>query len=143
MMDAISKSVRLVNDDALIVAAGYADYRRFGGLSYMDIVTAAKNTNSDVVMIDTAIKDGKNLFDAMSIDELTEFIEYAHNSGLKVALAGSIKKAHLRNLIDLKPDIIGIRGAVCESDNRGNQISPKKVEEFLNYAVHLQSKSIA
>jgi len=143
MMDSISKSVRLVSDDAFVVAAGYADYKRFGGLSYMDIVDAAKNTYTDIVMVDTAIKDGKSLFDAMSINELREFIEYAHSSGLAVALAGSIKKAHLENLIELNPDIIGIRGAVCEYENRGNQIRPEMVEEFLNYVRHLKSKTMA
>ncbi len=133
MMKNIVQSVRQARKNALVVAAGYADYRRFGGISYLELVRIAKNAKTDAVMLDTAIKDGHDLFDAMDFQELKEFVEYSHDSGLLVALAGSLKKDHLQKLKELNPDIIGIRGAVCMAGERKNELNPESVKEFLNY----------
>ena len=138
MMLAIRKSVREVNDKALVVASGYADYKRFNGISYMELVKASLEAGCDGVMVDTAIKDGKNLFDCMNLDEIKLFIDAAKNAGLFVALAGSIRGDHLETLNALDPDIIGIRGAVCEKGNREVGISPAKVEQFINQMKSLQ-----
>jgi uncharacterized protein (UPF0264 family) len=135
MMTAIVNSVRMVNTETLVVAAGYADYNRFGGIPYKDLVAAAKNSGSDVVMVDTAIKDGKNLFDAMTTDELKDFIDLAHESGLQVALAGSVKRRHLELLLRLNPDIIGVRGDVCENGDRKTRLSEMEIIEFMELMV--------
>ena len=132
MMDAIRRAVRMVSDTAEVVASGYADYRRFDGLTTKDLVRAAKDTRCDVVMVDTAIKDGKNLFDNLSMDELHEFIGSAREAGLQVALAGSLKAEHADRLFELDPDIIGVRGAVCaDGKDRKTTISPEKTRDFV------------
>lgn len=133
IMDSIVRSVKLVNNNILTVAAGYADYKRFGGLAYHDLVKAAKYSKADVVMVDTAIKDGRNLFDFLSHSQLKEFIDSAHEEGLEVALAGSIRKEHLDVLVSLNPDIIGIRGAVCQNGDRTTGIIPEKIKEFMSH----------
>ncbi len=133
MMDGIRQAIRIASDDAIVVAAGYADYRRFDGVSTADLVRAAHDAKCDLVMVDTAIKDGKNLFDAMSYDEIEDFVSAAHKLGLMVALAGSIKLDHVPMLFDLEPDVIGVRGAVCGGPNRHTKICPHKTEEFVNY----------
>lgn len=140
MMKNIVRSVRQANHRAFVVAAGYADYRRFGGVSYRELVKIAKNSRADVVMVDTAIKDGHNLFDAMRIAELREFIDTSHDAGLEVALAGSLKNYHLGKLYELNPDIIGIRGAVCKSGQRKNEIDPMRVREFLGSVKEREKK---
>lgn len=131
LMKSIVNSVRMVNMYTIVVAAGYADYNRFGGIPPKILTKVAKNSGADVVMVDTAIKDGKNLFDAMNSDEIKDFINLAHDSGLQVALAGSIKRVHLNLLSRLNPDIIGIRGAVCENEDRTTRLSEKKIKEFM------------
>ena len=131
LMTGIVTSVKMVNTDTLVVAAGYADYERFGGISPEILTKAAKNSGADVVMIDTAIKDGKNLFDSMNSDELKYFINLAHDSGLQVALAGSIRTTHLELLSKLNPDIIGVRGAICENEDRTTKLSENKIIEFM------------
>lgn len=132
MMDSVRRSVRMVSDTADVVAAGYADYRRFDGLAPLDLVRAARDTTCDVVMVDTAIKDGKTLFDNMTLDELYEFISASRAAGLKVGLAGSLKFEHADLLRELNPDVIGVRGAVCEGDQRINRISPERVQRFVD-----------
>ena len=105
----------------------------FDGVGTADLVRAAHDAKCDLVMVDTAIKDGKNLFDAMSYDEIDDFVNAAHEADLMVALAGSIKFDHIPMLFDLEPDVIGVRGAVCEGPDRHTKICPHKTEEFVNY----------
>ena len=134
MMQHIHRAVRLVGDDILVVASGYADYRRFGGVSYEDVVAAARDSNCDVVMLDTAIKDGKTLLDAMTMDEIQDFIESGHEAGLLVALAGSVTQADIGSLAELGPDIIGVRGAVCDSNDRTRGITLERVQSFMEFS---------
>lgn len=131
MMTAIREAVRMVSDSAEVVAAGYADWRRFGGLSAGDLVRAARDASCDLVMVDTAIKDGQTLFDNMTVDDLKEFVHQARAAGLRVALAGSLKLEHADMLFDIAPDVIGVRGAVCEGKDRTTRISPEKTNAFV------------
>src|SRR3989454_6350116 len=75
MMDAVRRAVRMASDTATVVAAGYADWRRFGGLSPDDLVRAARDARCDLVMVDTAIKDGHDLFDNMRSEEHTSELQ--------------------------------------------------------------------
>lgn len=131
VMSAVEQACRSFDDDITVVAAGYADYRRFGGLHPETIVEAAVNSKSDVVMVDTAIKDGATLFDNMTMAEIREFVDAAHDRGLQVALAGSIKREHIPLLVELGPDIIGVRGAVCTATDRNTQIEVDRVRSFV------------
>lgn len=128
MMRSIVKSIRMVSDDAIVVASGYADFKRFSGVAYDELVNAAKDTGSDVVMLDTAIKDGNTLFDALSVDEIKDFVDRGHAAGMKVALAGSIGIDHIDTICQIKPDIIGVRGAVCVDQNRENLITAEGIQ---------------
>lgn len=130
MMVAIRRAVRMVSDEPLVVASGYADYRRFNGLNTWDLVGAAKDAGCDVVMVDTAIKDGRTLFDALTMAELQDFVDMAKEAEMLVALAGSIKAHHVDELLEIRPDIIGVRGAVCGGPDRGSKISVEKTRQF-------------
>ena len=123
MMRAVVRSIRMVSDDIKAVACGYADYKRFGGVRCDQLVSASAKAGADVVMVDTAIKDGKNLFDALTFDEIKDFVERGHAAGMTVALAGSITLEHMDMLRKIGPDIIGVRGAVCEGGDRTRGIS--------------------
>ncbi len=131
MMDAVRQAVRMVSATAEVVAAGYADWRRFNGLNTDDLVRAARDAHCDLVMVDTAIKDGKNLFDNMSVEELKDFVGKSREAGMGVALAGSLKAEHTDVLFDIYPDLIGVRGAVCEGKDRTTRICPEKTVRFV------------
>ncbi len=132
MMAAIRSAVRMASEATRVVAAGYADYRRFNGLSPPDLVRAAKDAGCGVVMMDTAIKDGQTLFDALTMEELKQFVGMAREAGMQVALAGSIKADHADQLLEIQPDIIGVRGAVCGGPDRRSRISVEKTREFIS-----------
>jgi uncharacterized protein (UPF0264 family) len=131
MMQAIVQAAHMVNKKITVVASGYADYRRFGGIPYKAIADAARQSGAQVAMLDTFYKDGSTLFDAMSYEEVKDFTRYAHQLGLKVALAGSINTTHVADLLAISPDIIGVRGVVCEGQDRKKEIKKDLLAQFL------------
>jgi len=141
LMRAVVRACRDIEPSIKVVAAGYADYRRFDGLPAMLLVDAARDAGADFVMVDTAIKDGGSLFDNLSLLELQEFIERARAVNLKVALAGSIQLGHLDQLKKLQPDLIGVRGCLCRSSDRNLGIDPDLVVEFMRAAVAYTAKA--
>ncbi len=132
MMTTVQRAVRMANPESRAVAAGFADWRRFDGLSTTDLVRAASAAQVDVVLIDTAIKDGSNLFDNMSLDELAEFVGLCREAGVMCALAGSIKEHHLDDLAKIGPDLTGVRGALCsDQKDRTSVIDPERTRAFI------------
>lgn len=118
VMENVVKTVKDFNDDILVVASGYADAHRVGAVDPMEIPRVAADSGADLAMVDTAVKDGKTLFDFMDEDALTKFTDQTHEYGLKNALAGSVKEDQLKLLYDLGCDVVGIRGAACTGGDR-------------------------
>ena len=118
VMKGVVKAVKDTNPDATVVASGYADAHRVGAVSPWDIPKIARDSGSDIAMLDTAVKDGHTLFDYLDIDDCKKFTEEAHSYGLKVALAGSVKKDQLKPLYDVGCDVVGVRGAACVGGDR-------------------------
>ncbi len=131
-LEMLKEIVRAVKDFDLaknVVASGYSDYARAGSLSPMLLPDAAAAAGADLVMVDTAIKDGRSTFEFMSERELEDFISLGHACGLEVAIAGTIGFEHLEMLKRLNPDIIGVRGIVCGGD-RKSSIRAELVEKL-------------
>jgi uncharacterized protein (UPF0264 family) len=121
--DMLSSIVRAVKDfekRKKVVASAYSDFGRVGSISPMLLSDVAKSSGADVVMVDTAIKDGRSTFEFMSEQELSEFISAGQRLGLEVAIAGTIGFEDLDLLKRLNPDIIGVRGIVCGGDRRSS-----------------------
>jgi uncharacterized protein (UPF0264 family) len=132
MMSAIARAARSVNPDILVVASGYADYRKFGGLTPCDLINGAARAKCDLVMVDTAIKGpGCSLLDNMSLGEVTDFCGGAHEKGMRVALAGSVNAECVAKVAVARPDIVGVRGAVCHGADRTTGIVRETVAEFM------------
>ncbi|RMF89946.1 MAG: hypothetical protein D6733_05130 [Methanobacteriota archaeon] len=114
-----------------VILAGYGDHRDIGSVDPLALPEVAVAAGADGVMVDTYSKKGSTLFDHMGMEELERFIEDARRQGLAVALAGSLRTDHIAKLKDLKPDIIGVRGAVCRgSDRLKGRIDREKVRDF-------------
>ena len=115
-----------------VVAAGYADAKRINSLDPLLIPEIAHNAQVDVAMLDTAVKDGKNLFNFLNIKQLEEFVKLSHEFGLQAALAGSLKKEDLSAVYNLGADIAGSRGAACSNNDRAKgQITEKQVRDLV------------
>ncbi|HOI41266.1 MAG TPA: (5-formylfuran-3-yl)methyl phosphate synthase, partial [Methanobacterium sp.] len=120
VMENVVRTVNEFNSDAIVVASGYADAHRVGAIDPMEIPRVAAESGSDLAMVDTAVKDGKTLFDFMNEEAISKFTEETHNYGLKSALAGSVTQEQMPLLAELGCDVAGIRGAACVGGDRNS-----------------------
>lgn len=134
LMSNVVKSVKSFNNEILVVTAGYADQIRLDSSpDILDIPEIAAESGADIAMLDTCIKDGKCLFDFLSTHQLSKFNKKGKELNLKVALAGNIRSKDLNKIKQIEPDIIGIRSAVCENNDREKgSIKMSLVRNFMN-----------
>jgi uncharacterized protein (UPF0264 family) len=78
------------------------------------------------VMLDTADKSAGGLMSVLPAERLAEFVRMARDNRLFVGLAGSLKESDIAVLVDLEPDMLGFRGALC-SEGRTSAIEPNRV----------------
>ncbi len=130
MTKAVVRAVKDYDAGRRVVIAGYADHYRISAVSPLELPEVVANFDADVVMVDTAIKDGSSLFDHMKLDDIQAFVDAAHEHGLLVALAGNLKWENIGVLKQLGPDIIGVRTMVCES-GRNSSIKRELVSRLM------------
>lgn len=114
-----------------VVAALYGDYLRAGTLNPLVLPDIAHSTGIETIMIDTAIKDGRDLFVFMAEDEVASFIERGQEYDIEVALAGSLCGDSFKTAAKLRPDIIGVRtAATLGGDRTGGRVDAELVREL-------------
>jgi uncharacterized protein (UPF0264 family) len=118
LLEKVIRAVKMCNSKTRIVVAGYGDYMRTNSIEPQLVVQTAFAGKADIVMLDTAIKDGKSLFDFQTLKQLEAFTAAAHKHNLGVALAGSLKAQDLPAIKELGIDFVGLRGAACQNNNR-------------------------
>jgi (5-formylfuran-3-yl)methyl phosphate synthase len=129
MLENIVRTVKDYDQRKKVVASAYSDYSRVGSIPPMLLPAVAESSGADVVMVDTAIKDGRSTFEFMNEQGLSEFISAGKSLGLEVAIAGTIGFGDLNLLNRIDPDIIGVRGIVCGGD-RKSSIRPELVNKL-------------
>jgi len=123
LMKGVVKAVKNYNENIKVVVAGYADRIRMKtSPDFLLLPNIAAKSGADIVMLDTFIKDGKGLFDFLSVEQLKFFKNKAKKLNLEVALAGYLMKGSLPMIKEIMPDIIGVRSIVCEGYDRNNGI---------------------
>jgi uncharacterized protein (UPF0264 family) len=127
----VNEAAKECNPKIKVVAVGYADADRIDSINPLLIPEIAFKTEVDVAMIDTAIKDDKNIFSFLTAKQLEKFVDSAHDLGLEAALAGSLKKQDLLIVYSLGADVAGLRGAACTNNDRiKGQITRNLVHEI-------------
>lgn len=129
IVKAVVKAVKDYDSAKKVVIAGYGDYYRINSIDPLKLPSISAKYGADVVMVDTAIKDGTSIFDHMKIEDMRKFVETARENGLICALAGNLGWNHLETLKELSPDIIGVRTIVCES-GRNSKIKKELVRKL-------------
>lgn len=134
LMKSVVKAVHNYDDNILVVAAGYADKVRLNSSpNPLDIPEIAYNSGCDIAMVDTAIKDGKSLFDFLDVQSLKDFKFRAKSNNISVALAGNLKLSDMVKIKTIHPDIIGVRSVVCNNGDRNNgTIKKELIQELSN-----------
>jgi len=114
-----------------IVAVGYADWQRANTFPVEELYNIGLASNCDVLMIDTFIKDGKNLFDFLKEKEISNFAKTSKELNFEVAVAGSLRNKEISTLKSIKEiEVIGVRGAACKNFDRKEEIDKNRVKEL-------------
>jgi uncharacterized protein (UPF0264 family) len=132
LMREVCKAVKDFDSRMKVIAAGYADFRRVGSVSPLELPEVAHVAGAEGVLVDIKNKDGEsNLFNFFTAEELRGLLDNAHDNDLLVALAGSLDKHDVPRVFDLGADILGVRGAVCTKGDRvAGRIQEEKVMKF-------------
>jgi len=132
LMRNVTRAAREYNPAIKVVASGYADAARVSTVDPLLVPKIAYEAKADIAMLDTAVKDGKNLFTFLTKPQLKSFVDATHSYGLKAALAGSLQKEDVAAVYALGADIAGVRGAACTLNDRVNgKITREKVQELV------------
>ena len=111
-------------------AVAYADFELCGAPSPAEVLRAAHDTGCPVLLLDTWRKDGSSLLDWISGHALHELRFHSEQYGIRLALAGQITDRIVDQVLDFNPDIVAVRGAVCESGDRRSTVSAELVRRF-------------
>jgi uncharacterized protein (UPF0264 family) len=104
-----------VDGGAAVIAAAYADAERVpaGPLPPGAVVEAARRAGVGGCLLDTAVKDGRGLFEWLAPETLEALVAEGHAAGLEMALAGALRADELSAVRATGADIAGVRAAAC------------------------------
>lgn len=121
----------LTGTQTKLIGSLFADNLLYdGGIDPDLMVKLAKEGQCDGFLIDTLVKDGRNLFDFVPEERLKEMVLEGKELGMSTALSGHLKMSDLDELSRINPDIVGVRGAVCQKGDRDSRVHWESVSEF-------------
>ncbi len=110
------------------MAVAYADWQRADAPPAEAVAAFAGRRPGGVLLLDTWEKGtGRTLLDWLGVPDLARLCGRYRAAGVRVALAGSLGPAQVRQLLPLLPDWIAVRGAACAGDDRGRAVCADRV----------------
>ena len=116
--------------DTKLIGSLFADNPLYDGLDPHRMVELASDGRCDGFLVDTLTKDGRNLFDFLSEEDLRDMVFEGKQLGMSTALSGHLRIDNLDELARINPDIVGVRGAVCQKSDRNSAVHREAVAEF-------------
>jgi (5-formylfuran-3-yl)methyl phosphate synthase len=118
-----------VDGGAVVIAGAYADAQRVpgGSLPPQAVVAAAHGAGVAGCLLDTALKDGRGLFEWLTPEALTALVAEGHAAGLEMALAGALRAEDLTVVRTTGADIAGVRSAACRDGRRTASLDPDRI----------------
>ena len=120
----------LAGTETKLIGSLFADNPLYSGLDPHRMVDLAREGDCDGFLVDTLTKDGRNLFDFLSEEDLREMVFGGKELGMSTALSGHLRIEDLDELARINPDIVGVRGAVCQKGDRESGVHWEAVAEF-------------
>src|SRR5262249_39817564 len=114
------------------VAVAYADWQRARAPKLDDVCKFAIENAAGAFLIDTWQKDDSTLLDWLTLSEIGKLRTFCRSAAWPIALAGSLGLAEIRTLLPLQPDWFAVRGAACQSRQRGGVIDEGKVRQLVD-----------
>lgn len=84
----------------------------------LQLIAPMRDAGFAGVMLDTADKRAGALPDRLDQIALSEFVNAVRMHGMFAGLAGSLRAAHVPQLLTLQPDVLGFRGGLCRHGAR-------------------------
>lgn len=135
LLKEVQRSIHLANPNCRLVGVGYGDASLVDALPWQMVPEIAQEAQLWGCMIDTAIKDGRTLFDHCREQDLRDWLADCRGAGLRCALAGSLGIGDAMALRRLAPDIVGFRGAACQGDRSNGRVDETLVTGLLDKLV--------
>ena len=107
------------------------------------------------VLFDTYMKDRGHLFELRRILrhrelethlralQIAEYVRNVQKAGLTIALAGSLRDSMIGLALDMRPNIIGVRGAVCAGNNRKAAVDAERVRGLADLIAAHNAQTVA
>jgi uncharacterized protein (UPF0264 family) len=114
-----------------VIAAGYADYERCNALDPACLPHLAVSAGIRGCLLDTAVKDGRSLFDYLNPQQLKTMAKQMQAAGLLFGLAGALREQDLPVAHTLGADIVGLRTAVCRNNRREGPLEAERIRLLL------------
>lgn len=126
-------------DHPALIVARYvdapADATSLG--AWVDVCAAS---GAHGLLLDTSRKAGATLFASVGVHALSTLRRRATRQGIWLALAGGITIDDLERLGEIRPHVLGVRGAVCDGPRTG-ALSCRRVQE-LRHALNIVTAQV-
>jgi (5-formylfuran-3-yl)methyl phosphate synthase len=113
-----------------MVAVAYADWERAKSVPVAEMVRFAKRFRFKAFLLDTWGKDGKTLLDFTTPAEVAELVESLKRVETTVAIGGSLRPEHAKQLKAAAPDYYAVRSSVCAAGKRDGVIDAARVKKW-------------
>lgn len=119
-----------------LVLAAYADWECAQAPPLEEIFALASEVSGSVMLVDTHCKDARlgkhraTLLDWISVHRVVDLCKRARRAEVRIALAGSLGQAEIRELLPAHPDWFAVRGAACGDGDRRGTIEVERVKEL-------------
>lgn len=101
------------------VAVVYADVESAQAPLPEEILRTGAVLGCRTLLVDTFDKQQGSVFDCLGAERLTSLFAEARQHEMQLVLAGSLQLSSLSQALELSPDYVAIRGAVCRPTRAG------------------------
>lgn len=108
------------------VAVVYADGDAVAAPAAEAIVAEAIKLDARGVLVDTAVKDGRTLFDHWSPAQVRRFVDEVQSLGMLAVVGGGLTLTTIPQVVTSGADYVAVRGAAC-ADGRDSKVDPERI----------------
>jgi (5-formylfuran-3-yl)methyl phosphate synthase len=130
--DGLHEIQRFLSFPQQLIPVFYADCENARCPTWQEMIEFASSAGCSYLLIDTYDKSNGSLICHFSPAELSDMVALACERRLGVALAGSLGPRELRGLMNTGAQWLGVRGAVCSTQDRSSSLDPKRLGEMIS-----------
>src|SRR5262245_16343339 len=113
-----------------MVAVAYADWERAKSIPPGELARFAKRFRLKAFLLDTWNKDGKTLLDFTTPAEIADLVDGLKRLSITVAIGGSLRPEHVKQLKGVTPDYFAVRTSACAAGKRDGVIDTTRVKKW-------------